>query len=137
MREHRFALTSACASQTPRRASWTAYRTQPARLRPESFDEAGVRAAVSKRIEGRTAFSARLSSEPFADDAVWINAFGRRLVGRANIEKFFIPKPHQHHSKRSLEREATKLWRRAERAHKAKASRPSKGGRRTKSSAKA
>jgi uncharacterized protein (TIGR02246 family) len=31
----------------------------------------------------------RLSAEPFADDAVWINAFGRRLVGRANIEKFF------------------------------------------------
>jgi hypothetical protein len=58
-------------------------------LRPESFDEAGVRAAVSKRIEGRTAFSARLSAESFADDAVWINAFGRRLVGRANIEKFF------------------------------------------------
>ena len=58
-------------------------------LRPESFDEAGVRAAVSKRIDGRTAFSARLSAEPFADDAVWINAFGRRLVGRANIEKFF------------------------------------------------
>ena len=58
-------------------------------LHPVSFDEAGVRAAVSKRIEGRTTFNARLSAEPFADDAVWINAFGRRLVGRANIEKFF------------------------------------------------
>jgi uncharacterized protein (TIGR02246 family) len=57
--------------------------------RPEPFDEAGVRAAVSKRIEGRNAFNAHLSAEPFADDAVWINAFGRRVVGRANIEKFF------------------------------------------------
>lgn len=57
-------------------------------LRQESFDEAGVRAAVSKRIEGRTAFNARLSAEPFEEDAVWINAFGRRLVGRANIEEF-------------------------------------------------
>ena len=44
--------------------------------RPESLDEAGVRAAVSKRIDGRDTFSARLSAERFADDAVWINAFG-------------------------------------------------------------
>ena len=56
---------------------------------PGSFDEAGVRAAIAKRIDGRNTFNAHLSAEPFADDAVWINAFGRRLVGRANIEKFF------------------------------------------------
>jgi uncharacterized protein (TIGR02246 family) len=57
--------------------------------RPVSFDEAGVRAAVAKRIDGRNTLNAQLSAEPFAEDAVWINAFGRRLVGRANIEKFF------------------------------------------------
>jgi uncharacterized protein (TIGR02246 family) len=67
-------------------SSMAVAQTAPRQL---PFDEAGVRAAVSKRIEGRNTLNARLSAEPFADDAVWINAFGRRLVGRANIEKFF------------------------------------------------
>lgn len=55
----------------------------------QNVDEAGVRAAVGKRIEGRRSLSATLSAEPFADDAIWINAFGRRVVGRTAIEKFF------------------------------------------------
>lgn len=50
------------------------------------FDEAGVRAVVSKRIDGIRTLDAHLSAEPFADDAVWINAFGRRIVGREAIE---------------------------------------------------
>jgi uncharacterized protein (TIGR02246 family) len=72
-----FGLPSTAVAQTA-----TAPRQLP-------YDEAGVRAAVSKRIEGHNTFNAHLSAEPFANDAVWINAFGRRLVGRANIEKFF------------------------------------------------
>lgn len=52
------------------------------------FDDAGVRAAVSKRIEGIRTLDAHLSAGPFADDAVWINAFGRRIVGREAIEDF-------------------------------------------------
>jgi uncharacterized protein (TIGR02246 family) len=55
----------------------------------QNQDEAGVRAAVFKRIEGRRSLNARLSAEPFGDDAIWINAFGRRVVGRRAIEKFF------------------------------------------------
>jgi uncharacterized protein (TIGR02246 family) len=54
----------------------------------DAFDEAGVRAVVSKRIAGRQQFIARLSAEPFADDGIWVNAFGRRVVGRAAIETF-------------------------------------------------
>lgn len=60
---------------------------QPSSNSP-ALDEAGVRAAVTKRIEGRLQLNAALSAEPFADDAVWINAFGRRLVGRRTIESF-------------------------------------------------
>jgi uncharacterized protein (TIGR02246 family) len=56
--------------------------------RQEAFDQAGVRAAVNKRIEGRVQLNAALSAEPFAEDAVWINAFGRRVVGRRAIETF-------------------------------------------------
>jgi uncharacterized protein (TIGR02246 family) len=51
-------------------------------------DEAGVRTAVNKRIDGRLKLDAALSAEPFSDDAVWINAFGRRVVGRKAIETF-------------------------------------------------
>jgi len=57
---------------------------------PARFDEAGVRAVVSKRLEGLLKLDARLSAEAFADDAIWINAFGRRLVGREAIEEFFV-----------------------------------------------
>ncbi len=53
-----------------------------------AFDEAGVRATVSKRIDGQQKLDARLSAEAFADDGIWINAFGRRLVGRQAIESF-------------------------------------------------
>jgi uncharacterized protein (TIGR02246 family) len=52
-------------------------------------EETGVRAAVLKRIEGRRSLNPRLSAEPFADDAIWINAFGRRVAGRPAIENFF------------------------------------------------
>src|SRR5690242_730365 len=52
------------------------------------LDEAGVRAAVMQRIEGQRTRDAALSASPFADDAVWINAFGVRVVGRPAIEKF-------------------------------------------------
>jgi uncharacterized protein (TIGR02246 family) len=55
---------------------------------PAAFDEAGVRAAVAQRTEGRRKLDAHLSAEAFAVDAVWINAFGRRTTGRAAIEKF-------------------------------------------------
>ncbi len=61
---------------------------QPASAVRGPLDEAGVRAAVNKRIDGRLQFNAALSAEPFADDAVWINAFGRRLVGRTAIQAF-------------------------------------------------
>jgi uncharacterized protein (TIGR02246 family) len=53
-----------------------------------AFDEAGVRAAVGQRMAGRQQRDARLAAEPFAEDAVWINAFGTRLAGRAAIEAF-------------------------------------------------
>jgi uncharacterized protein (TIGR02246 family) len=53
-----------------------------------AFDEAGVRAAVMKRIEGQRTRDAALGASVFADDAVWINAFGVRVVGRTAIEKF-------------------------------------------------
>jgi uncharacterized protein (TIGR02246 family) len=49
------------------------------------LDEAGVRAAVSKRIDGERRLDAHLGAEPFADDAIWVNAFGRRIVGRPAI----------------------------------------------------
>jgi uncharacterized protein (TIGR02246 family) len=55
---------------------------------PSAFDEAGVRATVLKRIDGQQRLDARLSAEAFADDAIWINAFGRRIVGRQAIETF-------------------------------------------------
>jgi uncharacterized protein (TIGR02246 family) len=51
-------------------------------------DEAGVRAAVMQRIQGQRTRDAALSASVFAEDAVWINAFGVRRVGRAAIEKF-------------------------------------------------
>jgi len=50
------------------------------------FDEAGVRAAVSKRLDAERRRDAHLAAELFADDAIWINAFGRRIVGRKAIE---------------------------------------------------
>ena len=43
-----------------------------------------------------------------------------------------LPKPHQDRLEAMVEREATKFWRSVERAHKAKRSRESKGGTRTK-----
>jgi uncharacterized protein (TIGR02246 family) len=63
--------------------------TAPSQTAPSQLDEAGVRAAVSKRIDGSKHLDARLSAQAFSDDAIWINAFGRRLVGRAAIEKWF------------------------------------------------
>lgn len=53
------------------------------------FDTAGVRAAVAQRTTGRLKRDAVLSAAPFADDAVWMNAFGRRVSGRGAIEQFF------------------------------------------------
>jgi len=55
----------------------------------QQYDEAGVRAAVTKRFEGSMKLDAALSAASFADDAIWINAFGRRVVGRVAIEKWF------------------------------------------------
>ena len=52
------------------------------------FDVAGVRAAVNKTHRGPRATDAALSAEPFAEDAIWINAFGRRVVGWNAIEVF-------------------------------------------------
>jgi hypothetical protein len=59
--------------------------------------------------------------------------------GDLGMPKFLpeLPKPHQDQLEAIVERETTKFWRRAERAHKAKASKPSKGGTRMKSSDKA
>ncbi len=62
---------------------------QPAIPAASTFDEAGVRAAVTKRFEGSMKLDANLSAESFADDAIWINAFGRRVAGRAAIQKWF------------------------------------------------
>ena len=53
-----------------------------------AVDEAAVRAAVMQRIQGQRTRNAVLSASVFADDAVWINAFGVRRVGRAAIEQF-------------------------------------------------
>lgn len=52
--------------------------------------------------------------------------------GDLGMPKFLpeLPKPHQDQLEAIVVREAAKFWRRAERAHKAKASKPSKGGRR-------
>ena len=50
------------------------------------FDEAGARAVLSKRIDGARRLDVRLSAEAFTDDAIWVNAFGRRIVGRGAIE---------------------------------------------------
>jgi uncharacterized protein (TIGR02246 family) len=55
---------------------------------PTRFDEPGVRAAVMQRVEGQRTRNAILSASVFADDAVWINAFGIRVVGRAAIQEF-------------------------------------------------
>jgi uncharacterized protein (TIGR02246 family) len=62
----------------------------PPTAAPSQLDEAGVRAAVTKRFEGSMKLDPRLSAESFADDAVWINAFGHRVVGRPAIEKWFV-----------------------------------------------
>jgi uncharacterized protein (TIGR02246 family) len=62
-------------------------QTSSARKSADS-DEAAVRAAVMQRVQGQRARDAVLSASVFADDAVWINAFGVRRVGRAAIEKF-------------------------------------------------
>lgn len=53
------------------------------------LDEAGVRAAVLKRIDDERRLEAHLVSELFADDAIWVNAFGRRIVGRPAIATWF------------------------------------------------
>jgi uncharacterized protein (TIGR02246 family) len=53
------------------------------------FDEPGVRAAVSKRIDAERRLDAHLVAELFADDAIWVNAFGRRIVGRPAIATWF------------------------------------------------
>ena len=53
------------------------------------FDIAGVRAMVAQRTAGRLKRDAVLAAAKFADDAVWMNAFGRRVSGRAAIEQFF------------------------------------------------
>jgi len=57
--------------------------------RGDDFDIAGVRAVVAQRTAGRLKRDAVLSAAPFADDAAWMNAFGRRVSGRAAIEQFF------------------------------------------------
>lgn len=44
--------------------------------------------ASSHWIDGQQKRDARLSAEACADDGVWINAFGRRIVGRQAIETF-------------------------------------------------
>lgn len=67
-----------------------AHAQAPSTAEQSQFDEAGVRAAVTKRFEGSMKLDPRLSAESFAEDAVWINAFGRRVVGRAAIEKWFV-----------------------------------------------
>ena len=54
--------------------------------------------------------------------------------GDLGMPKFLpdLPKPQQNRLEAMVEREATKFWRRAERAHKAKRSKESKGRKRTK-----
>jgi len=63
-------------------------RTQQASA-AQHYDDAGVRAAVTKRFEGSMKLDPALSAASFSEDAIWINAFGRRVVGRAAIEKWF------------------------------------------------
>lgn len=43
---------------------------------------------MTNRIQGILRLDSQLSARSFSDDAIWINAFGRRVVGRAAIEKF-------------------------------------------------
>jgi len=58
--------------------------------------------------------------------------------GDLGMPKFLpdLPKPQQNRLEAMVEREATKFWRRVERAHKAKRSKESKGRKRTKTADK-
>jgi hypothetical protein len=58
--------------------------------------------------------------------------------GELGMPKFLpeLPKPQQHRLEALVEREATKFWRRVERAHKAKTSKRSKYRKRTKTADK-
>jgi uncharacterized protein (TIGR02246 family) len=79
-----------CASSQAQAGADVPPTQTPPTSPPAQFDEAGVRVAVSKRIEGIVNFDPHLSAEPFADDAIWVNAFGRRFVGRAAIEQWYV-----------------------------------------------
>ena len=65
-------------------------QTEAARIDSKAdSDLAGVRAVVALRTEGQRKRDAVISAAPFSDDALWMNAFGRRVKGRAAIEQFF------------------------------------------------
>src|SRR5215510_12731228 len=54
----------------------------------DATDEAVIRKALENWNEGWDTFNAQLASMDYADDADWLNAFGVKKKGRAEIEKF-------------------------------------------------
>jgi len=51
-------------------------------------DEAAIRSVLSASGKGWSAGDAKLASSVYTEDAQWMNAFGRRKNGRAEIEAF-------------------------------------------------
>jgi uncharacterized protein (TIGR02246 family) len=51
-------------------------------------DEAAIGRVLANWDRGWDAFDARLAAMDYADDADWLNAFGRKKKGRAELEAF-------------------------------------------------
>lgn len=52
-------------------------------------DEEAIKRAIANWDKGWKEFDARLATQDYAEDADWINAFGRARKGRAEIQRFF------------------------------------------------
>jgi uncharacterized protein (TIGR02246 family) len=61
---------------------------QRARNDGRSQDEAAIRRILANWDRGWDEFDARLAAMDYADDADWLNAFGRKKKGRAELQKF-------------------------------------------------
>ena len=51
-------------------------------------DEAAIRRVLANWDRGWDTFDARLAAMDYADDADWVNAFGRKKKGRAELQTF-------------------------------------------------
>jgi uncharacterized protein (TIGR02246 family) len=61
---------------------------QGARSDGRAEDEAAIRRILANWDRGWDGFDARLAAMDYADDADWLNAFGRKKKGRAELQQF-------------------------------------------------